>query len=262
MAQTFIQTHVEFPSESDGGKIWAWLDDESNQGADEFPYGGRACFLLAAHPENMDINIQVSDGQWTRENAGSNQVTETVWFNRTDEATVRYPIAAIDGQVWKGRSLGGIRATGGCGIKSEIIGVAELQITYTYNFTRYSVLLPDRPPQNQSDTWPVLVSIKGGKEGDESNPETSLKITFQGGVAGLADYYLYVVDDCTDEALGGVTVVFDDEEIGSTDANGRIYVGRLPVASRHTVRIEHPGYRLFLATTQIPEQEEDTAEIC
>jgi len=262
MTKTYTHIAHQFPDVNAQAQIWAWMDTEQNGDATEFPYGTTAYFRVARQPADLAVDVRTSSdaigARLSGPNAASDEITETVTFNRDDEATVSYPIAEIQTYEWMGNSLGAVTATGGTGIKAAIDDeVGELSITYTYNYNRYGLMVPDKSPQNEEDAWPVLVSLKGGVEGDDTRPEASLEITFYGSEAQFSDYYLYVVDDCTSDALEGVEVVFDGDPIGDTDEEGKIYVGRLLVGSSHTVRIEEDGYRVFYATTEIPAEVED-----
>lgn len=100
-----------------------------------------------------------SAGSLVKVSNGTRQITETVTFANTAEATVQYPVKSLDSVEWVGRSLGAVSSTGGNALRSAQAGVAVARITYT---TQFEVWRLNSPAQiNGKDAFDILIYLEG-----------------------------------------------------------------------------------------------------
>jgi hypothetical protein len=135
-------------------------EDGYNKGRTQFLPGDQPALLIF---KSDDVEVQAvtpSAGNISQLAGGTMEVEETLQFAGSDEATLRYPTAALTSWKWLGRDLGTPELANEITVRVPAAGVAMLMVTYdtTFEARRLSGI----PAQLAGeDTYDVLVVVDG-----------------------------------------------------------------------------------------------------
>ena len=200
------------------------LDSEKNRGQSTFPPGEFAyvrCFPAILKPE-----LRVSMGTARLEAEGIPlSIEDEVTFARSKGTSLRYPYHSNFEWEWVGREGPPPKVTGEGTIllSEEFSGI--LKIKYQTMYDRIEVHCTE-------EASVLLEAIKEDRYGHITlkwKPETR-------------EVYLTVRDACTRTIIPSVYVWVDGKYVGTTDLQGRIYLGKLKVGT-HSLKMSKHGYQ-------------------
>jgi len=200
------------------------LDSEKNRGQSTFPPGEFAyvrCFPALLKPE-----LRVSMGTARLEAEGIPlSIEDEITFARSKSANLRYPYHSDFEWGWVGREGPPPKVTGEGTIllSEEFSGI--LRIKYQTMYDRIEVHCTE-------EASVLLEAIKEDRYGHITlkwKPETR-------------EVYLTVRDACTRTIIPSVYVWVDGKYVGTTDLQGRIYLGKLKVGT-HSLKMSKHGYQ-------------------
>lgn len=251
MASTSIQINFSKMEEDVEDLLFLELDVEANEEKTTFTAGDKVYLrFLFANDDPYTIKASMGTAKTEATNVHYPIEDEEVQFPNEDSADLRY--VPCDGVTydWIGNAPETPVFSGRKVMLNEP-AVAILNCEYETKGDRLSI---------KSDTaGTVLIVVIQGEN------QASLSLTFEG-VGESIDYELEVADYCNDGVLAGVTVFFDGVDIGQTNENGIVSLGKLVPKSTHTLKMSKSGYidsendKLNNDSFVVPESEEEEEE--
>ena len=135
------------------------------------------------------------------------------------------PSGAVE-TFWVGRSGGTISIDGQTiTVPEKIVGV--LKCKYTTFYDNFKLVSDTAGTINVCGTYSEKTACRTVTVTDPTDP---------------VDYELEVRDYCSEAIISGATIYFDGVDIGNTDTNGVINLGKLLPGSSHSLKITKTGY--------------------
>ncbi|KWT77345.1 hypothetical protein [Candidatus Magnetominusculus xianensis] len=157
---TTISFAMSCSSSSESFKVEGDSDmnvDESGNARTCFKYGELYYFRVYKTSKIEAYTITASDGTVTKKGTGkSSSHEETIKFEKTDKASVSYPIGTLSSVTWKGTNLGAVKQSGDLEVTAETAGVAIALIAYNAQYDLWSISVNTK----DDDTYEVLVYIE------------------------------------------------------------------------------------------------------
>lgn len=200
------------------------LDSEKNRGQTTFPPGEFA--YVRCFPALLKPMLRVNIGTARIEAEGLPlSMEDEITFARSKSASLRYPYYSDFKWEWVGREgpPPKVTAEGVISLSEEFSGI--LKVKYQTLYDRIEV-------HCSKEASVLLEAIREDRYGHITlrwKPETR-------------KVYLTVRDACTRTIIPGVYVWVDNKYIGTTDLQGRIYLGELKVGT-HSLKMSKYGYQ-------------------
>jgi len=209
------------------------LDSEYNDERTEFD-SGETVYLLC-YAENSAPYLVTSSAGDTRivtTDISIDVEDEIITFANSDSGNLAYPLLAGSMQYeWIGDD-GGVPVFEGKNITLPEVITGILQCTYKTLVDRISLVW--------AGEGTVLVTVI--QTIDEEQHIASQQVVYTELDLTPIPYDLEIKDFCDDEIVGGVEVFLDGVSIGTTNADGIIYLGALIPGSTHQLKMIKTGF--------------------
>lgn len=257
MANSKVEISLQEP-DAISGNLSLQLFSEDNGGKTTF-YDSDTVILRFFTDFDTPFIVETSYGTASKENTNLRfEQLETIYFNNSNRATLSYlPINSFVSQ-WIGRPLGSVKREGRT-LTLATVGTGVLSVAYN---AKYSTVSLSIPRINQDKT--AIVIVKQGTEqttytvnfdpikpdystGEPIQPTTPTTTTPDGQTQRKpetetrVEYTITVKDYTSNAVLAGVAVSVDGAGRGTTNAQGRLYLGLL-TKGQHTLRLTKQGY--------------------
>lgn len=214
------------------------LDDEKNrevygESKSSFLIGERA-YLKFLSSSDTTYEIFSSIGSTRKE--GTNipyTVIENVVFKKEKTAALQKKPRSSVNYKWYGNAPG-IPSFSGGSVSINQPAVAVLHCEYETLGDRISIIVNEEV--DFGEKFDVVVVVVQGER------KASTTITYSGDHIGPQPIDLKVVDFCGDEVVEGVEIYLDGESKGTTNSNGKIFLGELRPGTEHTLKMTKSGY--------------------
>jgi hypothetical protein len=131
-------------------------DTERNGDSTCHLYGNQIYFRVFCTPPDMKISIAATSGTLINYGEYTDEVTDDVTFDDTNEASAGKYIDSGLSIEYYGTDLGAVTKTGDRKLQAETSGVAIAAITYTTRYRLYSITIPTQT----KDEWKVFIYAK------------------------------------------------------------------------------------------------------
>lgn len=199
------------------------------------------------NPMSLEAVPGISHGRLSRLALCREQITETVVFANTSQASLSAPATQLFSWQWIGRELGGLRLATPDAVACDVAGCGAARITYEAVYESLAVLAPPGLPGLAETDVVVCATAVDPATGETIVATLALRFGDADGTGNVDDpdnpenVVIRVVDYTTGDPVPGAQVTVDGVARGRTGADGRISVGVLASGS-HTLGIAASGY--------------------
>jgi len=227
-------------TESTGIELSIALDEDKNrevygENKSSFAPSERA-YLKVITNSDIPYSLYSSAGTVTRSARNvPYDYSEDVSFVLTNSAELQHvPYGSVSSWEWYGRNAGqplfsGKRVT----ISSPAVAVLHCEYRILGDQAHLLVLPGALIPYSEIE---VVVAVQQG------DTIASCTVNYGGSASTPQPVDLEVSDFCTDEVVTGVSVFLDGAYIGTTNSNGKIYLGMLMPGTTHQLLLTKEGY--------------------